>query len=64
LTYTGQSIFFGGPILSTTGINAERSEAGTRARPEASRDPSAQQRDIRGERARTGSFPLFEPGKF
>ncbi|CAM0952895.1 unnamed protein product [Alopecurus aequalis] len=64
LTYTGQSIFFGGPILSATGINAERSEAGTRARPEASRDPNAHQRDIRGERARTGSFPLFEPGKF
>jgi palmitoyltransferase len=63
LTYTGQSIFFGGPILSTTGINAERNEAGTRVRPEASRDPSAP-RDIRGERARTGSFPLFEPGKF
>lgn len=64
LTYTGQSIFFGGPILSTTGINAERTEAGTRARPEGSRDPNVHQRDVRGERARTGSFPVFEPGNF
>ncbi|KAF7074409.1 hypothetical protein CFC21_079280 [Triticum aestivum] len=64
LTYTGQSIFFGGPILSTTGINAERNEAGTRVRPEGSRDPNSHQRDIRGEKARTGSFPLFEPRNF
>ncbi|VAI21205.1 unnamed protein product [Triticum turgidum subsp. durum] len=64
LTYTGQSIFFGGPILSTTGINAERNEAGTRVRPETSRDPNSHQRDIRGEKARTGSFPLFEPRNF
>ncbi|KAL5201872.1 hypothetical protein ABZP36_036226 [Zizania latifolia] len=65
LTYTGQSIFFGGPILSTSGNNAQRSEAGTRARPEGSRDPpNAYQRDTRGERARTGSFPVFAPGTF
>ena len=64
LTYTGQSIFFGGPILSATGINAERNEAGTRVHPAAGRDPNAHQRDVRGERARTGSFPLFEPGNF
>ncbi|KAM3277704.1 hypothetical protein ACQJBY_045546 [Aegilops geniculata] len=64
LTYTGQSIFFGGPILSTTGINAERNEAGTRVRPEGSRDPNSHQRDVRGEKARTGSFPLFEPRNF
>ncbi|VAI36045.1 unnamed protein product [Triticum turgidum subsp. durum] len=64
LTYTGQSIFFGGPILSTTGVNAERNEAGTRVRPETSRDPNSHQRDIRGEKARTGSFPLFEPRNF
>lgn len=65
LTYTGQSIFFGGPILSTSGTNAQRSEAGTRARPDGSRDPpNAFQRDTRGERARTGSFPVFAPGTF
>ncbi|KAK3129442.1 hypothetical protein QOZ80_6BG0479630 [Eleusine coracana subsp. coracana] len=63
LTYTGQSIFFGGPILSTPGINAQRrNEVGTRAHPEGSRDPNARQRDIRGERARTGSLPVFAPG--
>ncbi|KAL6838406.1 hypothetical protein ACP4OV_031651 [Aristida adscensionis] len=61
LTYTGQSIFFGGPILSTPGINAQRNEAGARARPEGSRDP---QRDIRGEKVRTGSLPVFAPGTF
>ncbi|TVU10462.1 hypothetical protein EJB05_43994 [Eragrostis curvula] len=65
LTYTGQSIFFGGPILSTPGINAQRrNELGTRAHPEGSRDPNALQRDIRGERARTGSLPVFAPGTF
>ncbi|KAL6656491.1 hypothetical protein ACP70R_007317 [Stipagrostis hirtigluma subsp. patula] len=64
LTYTGQSIFFGGPILSTPGINNQRNEAGARARPEGSRDPNAHQRDIRGEKARTGSLPVFAPGTF
>ncbi|RLM86995.1 putative protein S-acyltransferase 19 [Panicum miliaceum] len=64
LTYSGQSIFFGGPILSTPGINAQRNEAAARARPEGSRDPNAQQRDIRGEKARTGSLPVFAPGAF
>jgi palmitoyltransferase ZDHHC1/11 len=63
LTYTGQSIFFGGPILSTSGVNAQRrNEASTRVQPEGSRDPNALQRDIRGERARTGSLPVFAPG--
>ncbi|XBI83722.1 hypothetical protein VPH35_092192 [Triticum aestivum] len=61
---TDQSIFFGGPIPSTTIINAERNEAGTRARAEGSRDPSSHQRDIRGEKARTSSFTLFEPRNF
>jgi palmitoyltransferase len=64
LTYSGQSIFFGGPILSTPGINAQRNETAARARPEGSRDPNAQQRDIRGEKARTGSLPVFAPGAF
>lgn len=64
LTYSGQSIFFGGPILSTSGINTQRNEAAARARPEGSRDPNAQHRDIRGEKARTGSLPVFAPGTF
>uniref|UniRef100_A0A0A9AJD7 S-acyltransferase n=1 Tax=Arundo donax TaxID=35708 RepID=A0A0A9AJD7_ARUDO len=65
LTYTGQSIFFGGPILSPPGITAQRrNEAAARAHPEGSRDPNALQRDIRGERARTGSLPVFAPGTF
>ncbi|KAJ1288959.1 hypothetical protein BS78_02G128700 [Paspalum vaginatum] len=64
LTYSGQSIFFGGPMLSTPGINAQRNQAGARARPEGSRDANAQQRDIRGEKARTGSLPVFAPGTF
>jgi palmitoyltransferase ZDHHC1/11 len=56
LTYTGQSIFFGGPILSTPGLNAQRrNEAGTRAHPEGSGDPNALHHDdIQGEGARTG----------
>ena len=64
LTYSGQSIFFGGPILSTPGVNAQRNEAAARARPKGSRDPNTQQRDIRGEKARTGSLPVFAPGAF
>jgi len=64
LTYSGQSIFFGGPMLSTPGVSGQRNETGTRVRPEGSRDPNAQQRDIRGEKARTGSFPIFAPGTF
>lgn len=64
LTYSGQSIFFGGPILGTSGINNQRNEAAARARPEGSRDPNAQQRDIRGEKTRTGSLPVFAPGTF
>ncbi|KAG2641870.1 probable protein S-acyltransferase 19 [Panicum virgatum] len=64
LTYSGQSIFFGGPILSTPGINAQRNKAAARARPEGSRDPNSQQRDIRGEKVRTGSLPVFAPGAF
>ncbi|ONM20959.1 Chaperonin 60 subunit alpha 2 chloroplastic [Zea mays] len=62
LTYSGQSIFFGGPMLNTPSLGAQRNEAGARARPEGSRDPNAQQRDIRGEKARTGSLPVFAPG--
>ena len=64
MTYSGQSIFFGGPILSTPGINAQRNKAAARARPEGSRDPNSQQRDIRGEKVRTGSLPVFAPGAF
>ncbi|VAI36048.1 unnamed protein product [Triticum turgidum subsp. durum] len=44
-------VFFGGPILSTTGINAERNEVGKRVRPEGRRDSNSHQRDIRGEKA-------------
>ncbi|PWZ15028.1 putative protein S-acyltransferase 19 [Zea mays] len=61
LTYSGQSIFFGGPMLSTPGVGANRNEADARARPEGSRDPNAL-----CEKARTGSgsSPIFAPGAF
>ncbi|KAK3122393.1 hypothetical protein QOZ80_8BG0668990 [Eleusine coracana subsp. coracana] len=61
LTYTGQSIFFGGPLLGAAAAAAAdppRNEAATRTRPEERR-----RTDTGGERRRTAeSFPVFAPG--
>ncbi|KAG2585671.1 hypothetical protein PVAP13_6KG405500 [Panicum virgatum] len=61
LTYTGQSIFFGGPLLAAAAAGTRRSDdAGARVRPEERR-----QHDTGGERRRTAeSFPVFAPGTF
>ncbi|KAF8653970.1 hypothetical protein HU200_062110 [Digitaria exilis] len=56
LTYTGQSIFFGGPLLGAAAAGPRRSnDAGARVR----------QEDTGGERRRTAeSLPVFAPGEF
>lgn len=57
LTYTGQSIFFGRPLLGAAAADPQRNDAATGARPETRRD------EIGGERRRTAeSFPVFAPG--
>ncbi|TVU04574.1 hypothetical protein EJB05_47690 [Eragrostis curvula] len=62
LTYTGQSIFFGGPLLGAA-ADPRRNEGCTRARPEERREFGAHQHDTGGERRRTAeSFPVFAPG--
>lgn len=65
LMCTGQSIFFGGPLLGAAARDGHRSEArnegSTGLRPEAERD----QRGGSGEGAGRGdSFPVFVPGGF
>ncbi|XP_073001189.1 probable protein S-acyltransferase 19 isoform X1 [Typha latifolia] len=64
LMYTGQSIFFGGPLLDAPGVDARRNEGNSRMRPEVERDTHLR-REVRGERGRAGdSFPVFAPGTF
>ncbi|CAO2207560.1 unnamed protein product [Urochloa humidicola] len=64
LTYTGQSIFFGGPLLAAAGPRRS-DEAGARTRQEERRQLTAYQHDTGGERRRTAeSFPVFAPGTF
>lgn len=59
LTYTGQSIFFGGPILGAAAADTQRNDVTTGARPEIRGDGTV------GERRRTAeSFPVFAPGSF
>ncbi|KAI0498977.1 hypothetical protein KFK09_019876 [Dendrobium nobile] len=55
LTYTGQSIFFGGPLLTNTAREGQRNEGGLR------RDSNVY-RDIRGDRGNVDRFPVFTPG--
>lgn len=55
LTYTGQSIFFGGPLLANTARDGQRTEGGVR------RDSNVH-REIRGERGSVDGFPVFTPG--
>lgn len=59
LTYTGQSIFFGGPLLGASAAGPRRNE------PEERSEVSAHQHDTGGERRRNGeSFPVFAPGTY
>lgn len=55
LSYTGQSIFFGGPLLTNTARDGQRNEGGVR------RD-SGISREGQGERGRIDRFPVFTPG--
>lgn len=61
LMYTGQSIFFGGPLLNAAVRDGRRNEGGTAtgSRPEIERALNAG----RGE-GRRDSFPVFVPGGF
>ncbi|XP_020599637.1 probable protein S-acyltransferase 19 [Phalaenopsis equestris] len=54
LTYTEQSIFFGGPLLASTGRDGQRIEDGLR------RDSNVH--DVRGDRGDVDRFPVFTPG--
>ncbi|KAL6661985.1 hypothetical protein ACP70R_001369 [Stipagrostis hirtigluma subsp. patula] len=61
LAYTGQSIFYGGPLLGAA-ADARRTEAGTRATMEERRELNANQHGT-GERRRAAElFPVFAPG--
>lgn len=67
LAYTGQSIFFGGPLLGAAAAAGPRrsDDAGTRARLEESWELTARQNDAGGDRRRTTeSLPVFAPGTF
>ncbi|PNT68564.1 hypothetical protein BRADI_3g42657v3 [Brachypodium distachyon] len=59
LTYSGQSIFFGGPVLGAA-AESRTSEANARARPDDMRELNADQGEIRGRAAE--SLPVFAPG--
>ncbi|WVZ91725.1 hypothetical protein U9M48_037858 [Paspalum notatum var. saurae] len=63
LTYTGQSIFFGGPLLG--GGSAAAAAGPRKNEPEERKELSAHQHGTGGERRRTAeSFPVFAPGTF
>lgn len=65
LTYTGQSIFFGGPLMGAAAAGPRSNDSGTRVRQEERRELNAHQHDTGGERRRTAeSFPVFAPGEF
>ncbi|KAM0883309.1 hypothetical protein ACQ4PT_031727 [Festuca glaucescens] len=65
LTHSGQSIFFGGPVMSAAIAGSQSNEADTRAQPDDRRELNADQHDARGERGRTAqSFPVFAPEAF
>ncbi|KAM0925220.1 hypothetical protein ACQ4PT_004330 [Festuca glaucescens] len=65
LTHSGQSIFFGGPVMSAAVAGSQRNEADTRAQPDDRRELNADHHDARGERGRTAQpFPVFAPEAF
>ncbi|WOK94743.1 hypothetical protein Cni_G03448 [Canna indica] len=63
LTYTGQSIFFGGPLLNTPATDIKRNDGSTRMKPESQR-ASNTNRDVRERGQAADSFPVFAPGAF
>ncbi|CAL9768916.1 unnamed protein product [Musa acuminata subsp. burmannicoides] len=63
LTYSGQSIFFGGPLLNAPAKDTKQSDSSTRMWPETERASNTN----RGGRERgqaVDSFPVFAPGAF
>ncbi|XP_008798218.2 probable protein S-acyltransferase 19 isoform X1 [Phoenix dactylifera] len=64
LMYTGQSIFFGGPLLNAPVRDMRGNENAAGLRPNAEKE-SHGHREVRGERGQAAnSFPVFVPGKF
>lgn len=59
LMYTGQSIFFGGPLLGAASRDGRRTEGSAGLIPENERDQNAGRNEGRGD-----SFPVFVPGGF
>uniref|UniRef100_A0A1D1YSQ8 S-acyltransferase n=1 Tax=Anthurium amnicola TaxID=1678845 RepID=A0A1D1YSQ8_9ARAE len=62
LMYTGQSIFFGGPLLSAPMGDAQGNNASTDSRPEHRRESSIPGEYKGDRRAALDSFPVFTPG--
>ncbi|CAM0911663.1 unnamed protein product [Alopecurus aequalis] len=65
MTYSGQSIFFGGPVLGAAVAESRRNEADSSMQADDRRELNADQHDARGERGQTAeAFPVFAPGSF
>ncbi|KAL5975761.1 hypothetical protein ACLOJK_020088 [Asimina triloba] len=63
LTYTGKSIFFGGPLLSVPSRDdSARNESGSRSRPDHDRVPNAVQEARVVRSIASNQFPVFTPG--
>ncbi|XP_042463628.1 probable protein S-acyltransferase 19 isoform X1 [Zingiber officinale] len=63
LTYTGQSIFFGGPLINTPIRDTKRSDEHTGTRPVTERTSNSNRDTVEKGQA-AGSFPVFAPGAF
>lgn len=63
LTYTGQSIFFGGPLINTPIRHTKRSDEHTGTRPVTERTSNSNRDTVEKGQA-AGSFPVFVPGAF
>ncbi|XP_074590219.1 putative protein S-acyltransferase 19 [Curcuma longa] len=63
LTYTGQSIFFGGPLINTPIRDTKRSDEHTGTRPVTERTSNSNRETVEKGQA-AGSFPVFAPGAF
>ncbi|URE33306.1 DHHC palmitoyltransferase [Musa troglodytarum] len=63
LTYSGQSIFFGGPLLNAPAKDTKQSDGSTRMWPETER-ASNTNRGGRDRGQAVDSFPVFAPGAF
>jgi palmitoyltransferase len=67
LAHSGQSIFFGGPVLGAPAAESQRNEANTRLQLDDRRELNVSQHDGIGERQggrTTEPFPVFAPGTF